>query len=184
MAVTSDVPPLLFVTVGTDHHPFDRLVRWLDAWLESGGERRVRCLVQHGTSLPSSHAESSNYLGYGAMRAAMQEAAAVVCHAGPGTIMLAADAGKVPIVVPRLRALGEHVDDHQLLFARRMESERTIALAESEDRFHSLVERALTKPLAPTKFTSSSSADTIRRFEEIVDELTLRQKGRLAPLSR
>lgn len=179
MATTSDLKPLLFVTVGTDHHPFDRLVRWLDSWLEAGGNGTARCLVQRGTSIPPSHARSSHYLAYDAMCAAMREAAALVCHGGPGTIMLAAHAGKVPIVVPRLRALGEHVDDHQLIFARRMAEEGTIALAESEDRFRALVNEALAGRIARTPVAPSCTADTVRRFEQIVDELTLRTGDRL-----
>jgi UDP-N-acetylglucosamine transferase subunit ALG13 len=163
--------PLLFVTVGTDHHPFDRLVHWLDAWLESGAQKRVRCLLQHGASLPSSAARSCDFLGYDEMEGAFQEAAAVVCHGGPGTIMLAAEAGKVPIVVPRVRALGEHVDDHQVLFGRRLEHERRIVLAETESRFRLMVERALAAPLALPQGIPPSSAEAIRRFEEIVDEL-------------
>jgi UDP-N-acetylglucosamine transferase subunit ALG13 len=180
VVATSDVKPLLFVTVGTDHHPFDRLVRWLDAWLQAGGKHRVRCLVQHGTSIPASQADSSDYLAYDAMCAAMREAAAVVCHGGPSTIMLAADAGKVPIVVPRLRALQEHVDDHQLIFARRIAGSETIALAESEDRFRALIDDALATPSAAPGVAGSHTAEALRRFEEIVDELTLPEKGRLA----
>jgi UDP-N-acetylglucosamine transferase subunit ALG13 len=176
----SNLKPLLFVTVGTDHHPFDRLVRWLDAWLEAGGNGIVRSLVQHGTSIPPSHAPSSDFLGYDAMRAAMRAAAAVVCHGGPGTIMDAADAGKVPIVVPRLRALGEHVDDHQLIFARRIAREGTIALAETEDRFCALVEHALAKPPAHADRAAPGTAEAVRRFEEIVNELVVERKDRLA----
>lgn len=179
MVATTDVKPLLFVTVGTDHHPFDRLVRWLDAWLEAGGDRLVRCLVQRGTSIPPSQAESNDYFTHEAMSAAMGEAAAVVCHGGPGTIMLAAHRGKVPIVVPRLNALGEHVDDHQLIFARRMADEGTIVLAESEDRFRALVEDALAARIARAWVAPSCTADTVRRFEEIVDELMLRKGDRL-----
>jgi UDP-N-acetylglucosamine transferase subunit ALG13 len=180
VVATSDVKPLLFVTVGTDHHPFDRLVSWLDAWLAAGGKHRVRCLVQRGTSIPSSYAESSDYLEYDAMRAAMRDAAAVVCHGGPGTILLAADAGKVPIVVPRIRALGEHVDDHQLIFTRRMASEGAIALAEREDRFRALADDALTAPVTRARAAASCAADALRRFEKIVDELMLREKDRVA----
>jgi UDP-N-acetylglucosamine transferase subunit ALG13 len=179
VVATSDVKPLLFVTVGTDHHPFDRLLRWIDAWLAAGGKKRVRCLVQRGTSIPSSYAESSDYLEYDAMGAAMRDAAAVVCHGGPGTILLAADAGKVPIVVPRLHALGEHVDDHQLIFARRMASEGTVALAEREDRFRALADEALTAPVTPAP-AASFVADALRRFEKIVDELMLRERDRVA----
>lgn len=175
----SDVKPLLFVTVGTDHHPFDRLVKWLDSWLEAGGNGTVRCLVQRGTSIAPAHARSSNYLAYDAMCAAVREAAALVCHGGPGTIMLAAHAGKVPIVVPRLGALGEHVDDHQLIFARRMAEEGTIALAESEDRFRALVDDALAARIALDPVAPSWTGDTVRRFEQIVDELMLRNGDRL-----
>src|SRR5262245_41850916 len=94
--------PLVFVTVGTDHHPFDRLIRLVDGWLEGrGGDSTVRCVVQHGTSQAPSVAEHRPYLGYGEMEALVAEAAAVVCHGGPGSVMLCRGAGKQPIVVPR-----------------------------------------------------------------------------------
>ena len=35
--------------------------------------------------------------------------AAVVCHGGPGTIMLCVSLGKRPIVIPRMATRGEHV---------------------------------------------------------------------------
>jgi UDP-N-acetylglucosamine transferase subunit ALG13 len=162
--------PLVFLTVGTDHHPFDRVVRWLDAWLESGAPDRVRCLVQHGASAPSSLAPSHDFLTYEEMNAAIRDAAVIVSHAGPGTIMMAAEAGKVPIVVPRVRALREHVDDHQVLFAQRLRAERTIALADSESKFRQFVDRALANPFALPQ-RKSSSAEAVRRFEEVVDEL-------------
>jgi UDP-N-acetylglucosamine transferase subunit ALG13 len=162
--------PLVFLTVGTDHHRFDRIVRWLDAWLEGGAEDRARCLVQHGSSTPSALAPSREFLTYDEMDAAMQDAAVIISHAGPGTIMMAAEAGKVPIVVPRVKALREHVDDHQVLFAQRLREERTIALADSESKFRQFVDRALANPLA-RPHRASSSADAVRRFEEVVDEL-------------
>jgi UDP-N-acetylglucosamine transferase subunit ALG13 len=184
MAAESEGRAFVFVTVGTDHHPFDRLVRWVDAWLEAAPHGTVRCLVQRGTSIRPAQAESSGFLEYDALRAAMREAAAVVCHGGPGTIMLAADAGRVPIVVPRLRRLGEHVDDHQLLFARRLQSEGAIALAETEERFRTLLDRALAAPETRAAVPSSHTSEAVRRFEEVVGELLIREEGRLAELAR
>jgi UDP-N-acetylglucosamine transferase subunit ALG13 len=169
----------IFVTVGTDHHPFDRLVHWVDAWLERGGAQRARCLVQHGTAAAPSHAESSDYLEYDAMRTAIDAADVVVSHGGPGTIMLAAYEGKVPIVVPRLRALGEHVDDHQLVFTRRVANEGRIALAEDEGRFRALLERALVAPLPPRTSAGPSTEQTVRRFEAIIDELVPAKEDRI-----
>ena len=42
--------PAVFVTVGTDDHPFNRLIRWIDRWLEAGGRERASCFIQFGTS--------------------------------------------------------------------------------------------------------------------------------------
>ena len=163
--------PLVFLTVGTDHHPFDRVVRWLDAWLEAGARHRVRCLVQHGASAPSSLVPSREFLTYDEMADAIRDAAVIVSHAGPGTIMMAAEARKVPLVVPRVKALGEHVDDHQVLFAQRLREERTIALADNERTFRQFIERAVDNPFALPQRVESPTAEAVRRFEEVVDEL-------------
>jgi UDP-N-acetylglucosamine transferase subunit ALG13 len=41
--------PVVLVVVGTDCHPFDRLVDWVERWQEARGDS-VRCVVQHGSS--------------------------------------------------------------------------------------------------------------------------------------
>jgi UDP-N-acetylglucosamine transferase subunit ALG13 len=45
--------------------------------------------------------------------AALERADVVVSHAGTGSSIAALRAGKVPVLVPRRAARGEHVDDHQ-----------------------------------------------------------------------
>jgi UDP-N-acetylglucosamine transferase subunit ALG13 len=160
------------VSVGTDFHPFDRLCRWIDTWMADGGDEFARCFVQTGTSTPPAHAEHGQYLGHEQMEAMMREAAVVVCHGGPGTIMLAATMGKRPIVVPRRKAAGEHVDDHQHAFTRRIAADGAIILAESESEFRGFLSGVLQanggEP-APPRLTSP--ADAVRRFEELVGEL-------------
>ena len=71
----------------------------------------------------------------------MRDARVVVCHGGPGTIMLAATLGKMPIVMPRSSALGEHVDDHQVAFCKRIAADGAILLATTEDEFRAHIER-------------------------------------------
>jgi UDP-N-acetylglucosamine transferase subunit ALG13 len=190
--LTTPERPLLLVTVGTDHHPFDRLVRWTWAWL-AAHPGALRCLMQTGTSAPpaggvrgtpegcpgeSGAAAWEAYLEYGALQAAMGEAAAVVCHGGPGTILGARHTGAVPIVVPRRRRLGEHVDDHQLAFCRRLAAEGgDIHLAETEAGLHRLLDRVVAEPAA---FRSGSAgrgaagrdrATAVREFGRLVDGL-------------
>jgi UDP-N-acetylglucosamine transferase subunit ALG13 len=48
---------------------------------------------------------------------AMQEADAVVAHAGVGTALAAFEVGVCPLLIPRRHALKEHVDDHQIQIA-------------------------------------------------------------------
>jgi UDP-N-acetylglucosamine transferase subunit ALG13 len=164
--------PLVFVTVGTDHHPFDRLVRWVDAWLSAGPADRVRCVVQFGTSTTPSLAEARQYLPYDELEALMGEATAVVCHGGPGSVMAARWRGTKPIVVPRRHGRGEHVDDHQLVFSRRMAAEGEILLVEEESDFRRVLDGvldgsvSLDLPAARADVTIS-----LERFEELVDGL-------------
>jgi UDP-N-acetylglucosamine transferase subunit ALG13 len=168
--------PLLLVTVGTDHHPFDRLVRWVDGWLASlprTHEAGLTCLMQTGTSTPPAGvADWQDYYEFNALQAAMRVAAAVVCHGGPGTILGARHLGVVPIVVPRRHRLGEHVDDHQVAFSRRLAAEGAVFLAESEADLHGLLDRVVAEPAAfrlPAERLGPRPA--VREFERLVDGL-------------
>ena len=182
--MTDGEQPLLLVTVGTDHHPFDRLVRWAGAWLD-GHPGRLRCLMQTGTSAPpSAQVEWRAYLEFDALQAAMASAAAVVCHGGPGTILGARHMGAVPIVVPRQHRLGEHVDDHQVAFSRRLAAVGDeIHLAETEADLHRLLDRVAAEPAA---FRAGSAgpgaagrdrATAVREFERMVDGLVGERPG-------
>jgi UDP-N-acetylglucosamine transferase subunit ALG13 len=188
--VTPPAAPLLLVTVGTDHHPFDRLVRWVDGWLdgETGRAAGLRCLMQTGTSAPPGGsggpqggppvnrpghaAQWQAYLEFDALQAAMRDAAAVVCHGGPGTILGARHAGTVPIVVPRRHRLGEHVDDHQLAFCRRLAADGGVFLAETEAELLALLDRVAAEPAtfrAPAEHRGTAAA--VRAFHHLVDDL-------------
>jgi UDP-N-acetylglucosamine transferase subunit ALG13 len=170
--------PLLFVTVGTDHHPFDRLIDWIDGWLADGGADRVACFVQTGTSKAPGRAESSPYLGYTEIEAVVGRAITVVSHGGPGSIMLCAYLGKKPIVVPRVRRLGEHVDDHQVVFSKRLAAEGEIELAESEERLRGLLDRVIAEgPRTGSARSKERVAAAVERFEELVSGLFPRDQG-------
>jgi UDP-N-acetylglucosamine transferase subunit ALG13 len=175
--VDADAIPLVFVTVGTDHHPFDRLVRWVDHWLaRKPPGRPVRCLIQSGTSQPPQMTEYDQYFGYQQMETFLSEASAVVCHGGPGSVMMCRLAGKRPIVVPRRHDLGEHVDDHQLAFARRIAAEGEIALAEDEATFAACLERALAgEGTLDPQDEEGRIGEAVAQFELLVGKLMTRR---------
>jgi UDP-N-acetylglucosamine--N-acetylmuramyl-(pentapeptide) pyrophosphoryl-undecaprenol N-acetylglucosamine transferase len=64
------------------------------------------------------------------LQRAVEEADVVIAHAGCGSSVSALEARKMPILVPRLRAHGENVDDHQLLIAGEL-AKRGLAVVRS-----------------------------------------------------
>ena len=67
------------------------------------------------------------------MRAAMREADVVLSHAGVGSALAAMQAGRRAVYVPRRRAHGEHVDDHQVAMARELDGRRLVLAREAGD---------------------------------------------------
>ncbi len=160
--------PLVFATVGTDVHPFHRMTSWIDTWLEEGGAALATCYMQTGTSRQPRLAAHDAYLGYTEMERKVRDASAVVCHGGPGTIMLCVSLGKRPIVIPRAADRGEHVDDHQRAFSRRVAADGTVLLAETEDAFRGHVERVLSGGVEPIDRLAHDPRDAADRFERLV----------------
>lgn len=123
----------LFVTVGFEKPPFDRLVRTVD---EAVAERRIphQAFIQvgHGLYLPKACAYE-RFIGFDEMIRRVNEADVIISHAGVGTLLLCRSLNKVPILFPRNPRFDEHVDSHQLAFCRRMEREKRGLVAYTEE---------------------------------------------------
>jgi UDP-N-acetylglucosamine transferase subunit ALG13 len=106
---------LIFVTVGTHHDPFERL---LGALGELDGSELV---VQYGPGAPPPGvARAEAFLPFEQMVEYFREAEKVITHAGVGSILGARREGHTPLVVPRRHDLGEHVDEHQAELTRAL----------------------------------------------------------------
>ncbi len=105
---------MIFVTVGTHHQPFERLLNGLDSLDDD-------LVVQYGPGKPPANAlRAEPFMSFDAMLKAFREADTVVTHAGVGSIICANREGHIPLVVPRRHELGEHVDDHQVELTRAL----------------------------------------------------------------
>ncbi len=163
------------VTVGTDHHPFDRLIGWIDDW--AAGHPDVVVLVQRGESAAPRHARSTPMLDYDELVAAMAGADAVVAQGGPGGIMDARSVGHRPIVVPRRGSLGEHVDDHQVAFARWMGERELVWLADDRATLAAQLDRAMAEPGAlRIPPDAGAVAATIDAFQAVADPLLMTRR--------
>lgn len=107
--------PLVVALLGTDHHPFDRLVDWMDVLVTDQPD--LTAVVQYGHSAAPVVAAGRPFFTHAELRELVTRADVVVCHGGPGTIMDARSGGHVPVCVPRDPERGEHVDGHQQRFA-------------------------------------------------------------------
>ena len=167
--------PAVLVSVGTDFHPFDRLVAWVDGWLAARHGDAVDCLVQYGTSRPPVRAAGVAYLDHAELDRLLAHADVVVSHGGPSTIAEARRHGHLPLVVPRSPALGEHVDDHQQRFARRLDEAGLVRVVATPADLHAALEEALAAPRnradTPPEPAQAGALDAVRRFGELVDGL-------------
>lgn len=163
----------MLVTVGTDHHPFTRLIGWLDTWLADGADHRVRRLIQYGAADAPAAEGGVASLDYDDLQRALGAADIVICHAGAATIMEARRYGRLPVIVPREPDLGEIVDGHQVRFARRIAAEGIAVNCETEQALREVLDEALADPgrLRIPAGDHAAVAEPVRRAGELIDVL-------------
>lgn len=106
---------MIFATVGTHGQPFTR-------FLELLRELDDEVVLQFGHNpAPEGFAQAVDFMPFDEVLGHMAAARAVVTHAGVGSILCAREAGHLPVVVPRLPELGEHVDGHQSELTRTLD---------------------------------------------------------------
>ena len=114
---------MIFVTVGTHEQQFDRLIKEVDR-LKKENLIQDEVFIQTGYSNYSpKYCEWEKIISYEKMNQMIEESDIIITHGGPATFMGVIAKGKVPIVVPRQKNFGEHVNDHQLDFCNRIVQE-------------------------------------------------------------
>lgn len=112
---------MIFVTVGTHEQPFNRLVQKMDE-LKKNGTIQEDVIIQTGFSTyEPQYCQWSKLIPYQQMIKNVEEARIVITHGGPASFIMPLQIGKTPIVVPRQHKFGEHVNNHQVEFARNVE---------------------------------------------------------------
>jgi UDP-N-acetylglucosamine--N-acetylmuramyl-(pentapeptide) pyrophosphoryl-undecaprenol N-acetylglucosamine transferase len=120
----------VLVTVGTLPFPFSRLFARLQAILPP----EVEVLIQSGVgglTVDWATAQMRPMMRPEELSSAMENADAVVAHSGIGSLLMAFDAGKLPVLVPRTLRHKEHVDDHQVNIAQAFTEEGRAVMADA-----------------------------------------------------
>lgn len=113
---------MITVTLGTIAYPFDRVITWLDRLL-SCGIITEPVFLQHGVTNIAAIADhpllrAKPLVPSGKLAEIVSASRITIAHAGQGSTRRFALQGTRLILLPRLACYGEHVDDHQLYFAR------------------------------------------------------------------
>jgi UDP-N-acetylglucosamine transferase subunit ALG13 len=123
------------VTLGTQRdYGFERAVRALVGVLKDVCTLSATVLWQTGsTNVNGLPIRGHETVPAAELVQAIAEADLVIGHAGVGTALTSLEAGRHPVLLPRLREHGEHTDDHQLQIAAELQR-RGLALAQPPDK--------------------------------------------------
>ena len=163
---------MIFVTVGTHEQPFNRLIKCID-YLKKDGKINEEVIIQTGysTYIPQYCVWQKLY-PYQEMLELVKQARIVVTHGGPSSFIMPLQIGKIPIVVPRKHEFNEHVNDHQLYFARAVsEKMKTIIVVEKTDLLGNTIQNYETIVNGMADELKSNNAEFNRKFCEIVEDL-------------
>ena len=169
----------VFAVVGTDHHAFDRLVQWADAWQRARPEDVVT--VQHGASAPPQVARGRDYLTPEEFREMVRASDVVITHGGPATIMDVRANGHKPIILGRDPGRGEHVDDHQMLFVEWAAQRGLGRLVADVDELEDVIERCGPGGTRDVDSSHNNTRVTAERVGELVAALPRSRRHRVLP---
>jgi len=120
---------MVFVTIGSSHFGFDRLVTEVDRLAGRGEITDVLAQIGETQYVPQ-HCRWQRFLTPAQLCEYMEHADFVICHAGCGTLEDGLRLRKKMIVMPRQVRLQEAPDDHQWEIARLLAAHNRILLAQ------------------------------------------------------
>jgi beta-1,4-N-acetylglucosaminyltransferase len=122
---------VIFLTVGS-MFPFDRLIQAVDEMVGDGRiTDKVSAQIGDGKYEPKNF-PFKRFMGKPEYERELAAASYLIAHAGAGTIALALETGKPLLVLPRLSANKEHVNDHQIATARKFAELGHVLVANDE----------------------------------------------------
>ena len=141
---------MILVLLGTQNNDFHRLLDEIEKNIQEGNIKE-EVIVQAGfTKYKSNNMKIFEMMRKDDLEKLVQKADLVITHAGVGSIEMSLEQNKKVIAVPRLKKYGEHVNDHQVEFARNV-AERMGTIIPVED--------------------ISKLGDVIKNYDEIVAKM-------------
>lgn len=163
---------MIFVTVGTHEQQFNRLISYIDE-LKGAGVIQEEVVMQIGfCTYEPKYCKWSKLLMHREVKQYVEEARIVVTHGGPASFIMPLQLGKIPVVVPRRKEFGEHINDHQADFADKLNNRMgNIIVVENIEDLKEILLKYDTIVSKNANGIESNNAAFCEAFAGIVDEL-------------
>ncbi|MBC5995838.1 glycosyl transferase family 28 [Romboutsia ilealis] len=158
---------MIFITVGTHEQGLDRLLITIDKLIEKQVINEV-VFAQIGYSdYKPKYYNYKDLIEYDEMDKMIQNSNIVITHGGPGCIFQAIQHGKIPLVFPRNPKFKEHVDNHQILFTKRLEKQsKVIGIYEEKDLENIILN--YDKLIKNCSIASNDNSIFVKKFEKLI----------------
>jgi UDP-N-acetylglucosamine transferase subunit ALG13 len=116
---------LVFVSVGNATQNFRRLLETVDRLAGENlfGDESVLLQVGNDPTFRALNCLQESFLPMEQFWQTVRQANLIICHGGAGMLLQVFQCGKTPVVMPRRRQFGEHIDDHQLELVKALAEE-------------------------------------------------------------
>ncbi|CVI73533.1 hypothetical protein NDGK_03071 [Clostridiales bacterium CHKCI001] len=162
---------MIFLTVGSQKFPFDRLIKKIDELVESGKiNQEVFAQIGTATYKPI-HILYKEFLSQDEFKQKIEECDIVITHGGTGVIVQAIEKEKKVIAVPRKKEFGEHVDNHQEELIRQFSKMNLILRCDDMEELENCI--GSLDEFHPNKYESNTKA----YIEELDNYLSHLKKG-------
>lgn len=118
-----------FISVGNSKQHFLRL---LDAVSTNIELLPTPILIQRGhTPFVNQKCEVKDFIDMDSFVTVVANAEVLILQAGAGCVFHSIKMGKIPILMPREKRFNEHVNDHQIAFARSLHEEHKVIMIQN-----------------------------------------------------
>ena len=159
---------MIFVAVGTQKFPLDRLLQAIDSLIEQNIIQEPVFAQTGYCCYKPMNFEAKPFLTGEEFAEKISACDLLITHSGVGTIIKGMNLGKPVIVFPRRVEYGEHVDDHQLQIAEAFSSKNHVLQADDSASLAAAIQEAPGHVFAPYQ---SSRAKFVKTIETYLDSI-------------
>jgi exopolysaccharide biosynthesis glucuronosyltransferase PssE len=135
------------------------------------GGQKVFLQTGNTSNFRPGYCDYKSFLSMDEFEEYMEKADLIITHGGCGTLLQAVRLGKRPVVMPRRRIYGEHVNDHQLQLVQVLASEGRIISAYEPENLPVAIEEARRRNRQPVPPPPSRMLGLVSKaIDELISE--------------